>query len=69
MSTFIVRFIESPEKPGRGVVRHVSTGEEASFASTAELLQFFEEFLVMNGILSANEGRPSPMDQAPPPSP
>lgn len=67
MSAFIVRFIGSPENPGCGVVRHVATGEEANFANMAELLRFFEEFLVMNGILRASEQEPPHTDSVPPP--
>jgi len=41
MSTFVVRFIGEDHFQGR--VQHVTSQEETSFTSVAELLLFFEE--------------------------
>lgn len=43
MSTFVVNFMEDTDRGFRGRVRHVGSGEEASFSSQKDLLDFFEE--------------------------
>jgi len=43
MSTFVVRFIGNPAQGYRGRVRHVASGEEASFANLESLLAFFDQ--------------------------
>ena len=55
MSTFVVRFIGT-DGPCAGLVRHVATGEEASFTSLSELLAFFEERVPSVGALGTPVG-------------
>jgi len=43
MSTFVVRFVGDPAQGYRGTARHVTTGEERSFANLEALLAFFDE--------------------------
>lgn len=50
MSTFIVRFVGDAADAFRGMVRHVATGEEAVFASPADLLAFLEGMNAVSGL-------------------
>lgn len=43
MSTFVVRFVGDPAQGYRGTARHVTTGEERSFANLEALIAFFNE--------------------------
>jgi|GEM_PF-1960026 len=53
MSTFIVRFIGEATESCRGIVKHVSTGEELTFTSFDELKKFMEGMTIVKGIGAA----------------
>ncbi|MBM3320778.1 MAG: hypothetical protein FJY73_08905 [Candidatus Eisenbacteria bacterium] len=55
MSTFIIRLVHSADEPLRGRVRHVGTGEEATFSSADELLSFMEGIAVLDGLGAESE--------------
>ncbi|MCP4545152.1 MAG: hypothetical protein GY835_01650 [bacterium] len=43
MSSFVINFMNESKSNFQGKVRHVGSGEEISFATVMELLNFFEE--------------------------
>ncbi|MBD3236959.1 MAG: hypothetical protein GF330_09665 [Candidatus Eisenbacteria bacterium] len=66
MSTFIVRFVGDTTDAFRGKVRHVATGEEAVFASPAELLAFLEGMNAVSDLAAVSppgEGKPAARPQ------
>jgi hypothetical protein len=55
MTTFVVRFVKEMRDAFRGRVRHVASGEETTFGSYPELIAFFDEMRVLNGVVGSRE--------------